>query len=154
MVPTQHKSPRRCQNNLRGAVQKRSSEKKTWLFKLPFILNPTTRNLAWLIFHAYLSNSQGWNKLLTMFPPAYIWIFKHDRKTNRGTDFGAEAKGQTRNMLRGKGQNHMMEQQQPYTSTVESRNQCFPPLFWPYFTTAAFVCLVSCHSSVIALPRF
>lgn len=70
---------------------------------------------------------------------------------------GTEAKGQTRNMLTSEGQNHKDKQptqQQPYISTAESRNQCFPLLFWPKFITAAFVSLVSCHSSVIALPRF
>ncbi len=134
-------------------------EKKTWLLKASV--------------HSERNNSQPG---LVEFPCLFIRFtrLKQDshtvlsslnldvqacqtKKIYKCTDFVAEAKGQTRNMLIGEGQNHKDKQpaqQQPYTLSAESSNQCFPLLFWPKCITAAFVCLVSCHSSVITLPQF
>lgn len=106
---------------------------KTWLIKASVHSEPNNcvHNHAQSNLHDYLSNSQGQNKHLTLFPLAYITcsmmpeksvvqILVLEPKVKREICWQARVKTTRTSMT---------EQQQPYTSTAESRNQCFPPLF-------------------------
>ncbi len=137
------------------AVQERSWGKKTWLLKASVHSEPNNSQPGLVEFPCLFIRFTRLKQASHVVPSSLHLDVQACKK--HSTDFGTEAKGQTRNMLTSEGQNHkdkQSAQQQPYTSTAERKNQCFPPLFWSKFITAAFVCLVSCHSSVIALPRF